>query len=539
MKLTQKQMKVAIGSSVAGVVIIGLTVVLLSQPKISSFDNPVHINWDAYDLTNVTDQDPSNEMEYYSGTVHLKERSYAIGGIDKNDNILPVIRQLDDTGALIKDYYFGLDDLNMDADTYEGDVVQLRYWEAKGTMLVLVDINPRYTSNGQILPLTGPLGDLLDSEQPYGLYLRLLLLWQPETDELNLLFVSGEVVDANAYYDLLEVIPEEDTILLGFEYDSDQHTIPFEFNNPLVNEDNNDYLIQRFQYQDSNKSISPISGEQWVLASELNEMVYLNPGFNLYEESAAVEGYLTFSVRATLINGVLREDYQAWLDNLNMFGFSQGLDDDIIDFFNTEFDNLDDRLDYFNPSFDAVLILDLETLTVVDYVLEINLPYAAKIYHGELYALGRDIYFLYSIRYYGQDPLTENPFLILKTILYEFNQGGLETLEIWDGEQGFFAEGLVFIKDAIILYGNQYWGLTEEGFPDSEVKLMKYDLIEGDYEDAVLNSSNNDYAYDARVNMTNMTLDFLAYVANADEDFATLVNSLGSYMTVKISYSIV
>ena len=92
--------------------------------------------------------------------------------------------------------------------------------------------------------------------------------------------------------------------------------------------------------------------------------------------------------------------------------------------------------------------------------------------------------------------------------------------------------------NAIIFYGYQVWGLTELEYPDGEVKLLWYDLDEGDTDDYVINSSGHDYAFDVRVNLTDNTIDFYAYVAYADEDYASLVNETGNYLTVKISFPI-
>jgi hypothetical protein len=537
MKSLNNKQTIILGSSLAGTLVLVLAITALTQPS-NRFAKPVDLQWDTYDLANVTDNDSSNFMEYYNGTVHLGDRSYAIGGIEQNDNILPVIRQLDDTGALIEDYYFGLDALTMDDNSFVGHVLQLRDWPAQDTMLIFVQISPRYLENGVVKPLTGPLGDLLDSEADYGMYLRLVLTWNPRNNDLALLYVAGERTEANPYYDLYDVIPEEDTILLGFNYVADSHTLDFEFENPRPEGDGNDYILQRFQYDKTESTITAIEGEHWIIASDFNESIYLNVGKDLYREVAIVDGYLSLSIRANLNNGVELDAYQSWKNDFDIVGFNPTLLRDIKMMFDDQFANVLEGEDFYYPQLDVVVLIDTSTLEVVDFVLEVDEPFAAKIYQGNLYQSGESIYLVYSVRFYGNNPITLTPIDGYKTELYAFVDGQLTLMESFVEEFGFYANGAILTKTAIIFYGYQIWGSTLEEFPDGEVKLLRYELAEGDTDDYVINSSNFDYAFDARVNHTDGTIDFYAYVAEADEDFATLTNVTGGYMTVKISFPI-
>ncbi len=538
MKLTQQQSRIVIAASVVGVGVIGLTIALLSQPTNSSLTKPVDINWDTYQLTNVTELDSSNEMEYYSGTVHLDDRSYVIGGIDQNDNTLPLIRQLDDTGAVVEDYFFGLDEITMDAGTFSGHVVQLREWAAQDTMLLLVNVSPRYLQNGEVKRLSGPLGDLLDSEAAYGLYLRLVLTWNPLNHDLALLYVAGERTDANPFYDLYDIIPEEDTLLLGFNYDANEHTLDFEFENPRPEGEGDDYILQRFQYNKSESTITPIENQHWILASDFNENTYMNVGKNLYREAVLIDGFLSLFIRGNLNNGVEVDAYQTWRNEFDIEGLSPDLLREMKLMFDDQFAEVPEEENFFYPVFDMAVLIDTTNFENVDYVLEVENPYAGKMYQGGLYQSGDAIYFMYSVRFYGYDPITDTNIDAYKTNLYSFSDGQLTLMESFTEEFGFYAFGLLITTNAIIFYGYQVWGLTELEFPDGEVKLLWYDLDEGDTDDYVINSSGHDYAFDVRVNLTDNTIDFYAYVAYADEDYASLENESGSYMTVKISFPI-
>ncbi|MEY3692521.1 MAG: hypothetical protein RLZZ388_692 [Bacillota bacterium] len=538
MKLTEKQSKILIAASVVGVGVIGLTVALLSQPSNSRLTKPVDINWDTYQLTNVTELDSSNEMEYYSGTVHLDDCSYVIGGIDQNDNTLPLIRQLDDTGAVVEDYFFGLDEITIDAGSFSGHVVQLREWAAQDTMLLLVNVSPRYLQNGEVKRLSGPLGDLLDSEAAYGLYLRLVLTWNPRNYDLALLYVAGERTDANPFYDLYDVIPEEDTLLLGFNYDANQHTLDFAFDNPRHDGEGDDYILQRFQYNKHDSSITPIENENWILASDFNENTNVNVGKDLYREAVLVDGLLSLSIRGNLNNGVEIDQYITWKNDFDITGLNLNLLRDIKIMFDDQFADLPEEESYFYPVFDVALLIDTTNFENVGYVLEVENPYAGKMYQGGLYQSGDAIYFLYSVRFYGYNPITDSNIDAYKTNLYSVLDGQLTLMESFTEAFGFYAFGLLFTKNAVIFYGYQIWGLTELEYPDGEVKLLWYDLDDGDTDDYVINSSGHDYAFDVRVNLTDNTIDFYAYVANADEDYATLENETGNYMTVKISFPI-
>ncbi|MFZ9781884.1 MAG: hypothetical protein ACO3C8_01460, partial [Bacilli bacterium] len=125
MKLTRTQWLVsilAIVGVVATTVVVGLSLSKDEQPKIIE---PFKVDFTTASLENFTDQDPIKQLTYHYETISTRDAKYAIGSTVMFGNELPIIRKYDLQVNTITETYFGLDQINIDAVTFSGDVAKI------------------------------------------------------------------------------------------------------------------------------------------------------------------------------------------------------------------------------------------------------------------------------------------------------------------------------------------------------------------------------------------------------------------------------
>ncbi|MFZ9704068.1 MAG: hypothetical protein ACO3BB_02265, partial [Bacilli bacterium] len=541
MKLTRTQWLVsilAIVGVVATTVVVGLSLSKDEQPKIIE---PFQVDFTTASLENFTDQDPIKQLTYHYETISTRDAKYAIGSTVMFGNELPIIRKYDLQGNTITETYFGLDQINIDAVTFYGEVAKIAYWEAQEALLLTLEIQSTMEINGESSLIGGDIGALLDPSKTYQDYLTIVVKLDLDLANLEILLVIGDQADEAMLYSLYQVIPDQDDVLMLIQFQPGD-ILPFSFDNPNPNGTDANMLLQRFTYDKKNKGLNPVIGDTLVFSSPLYENIYVNPGLVNYLPTYVIDGLLNVSIRVVTETEVERANLQAWLDSFVFTGLTTEMVNDIKAALSESFADFPAEVNFLFTYLDFNLLIDVATLTPVAFVLHdkgLNGRVAAEVRSSLISNLDQ-IFWYISIRYYGFDDQANQPVSFTKTTVYtvEDSQTVDVLLELED-DTNFYVYGFFYTVDGLVLYGSQY-RLTEDNMFNTDAMILTIDASTQSVKDRIVMSGSG---YDAVMTCWfDIERDLVLFTILAeipDQSFSEFADlEFDQYFIVLVTYSI-